>query len=169
MMRSINSFPIPTTSGITLVDIPSSSRRGRRRQSVVSVEGEIDVSNACRVASAAAALITSPSDVVIDLHAMSFIPSRALWLVTELPDIALSHGVGCAVVTSPALDRLFEILGRVCPDWVYDDIDTAMNAIQNRSQSTSPGFVDAQQVAGGWNWSALNGLAHSGFGQGGTG
>ncbi|WP_155826928.1 STAS domain-containing protein [Jongsikchunia kroppenstedtii] len=117
------------------IDVYPPPRHGPQRPAVVAVRGEVDASNADEVGLAATALFDELVDVVVDLRAVSFIASRGLWILTELPLLARRHGVGCAVVASPATNRLLRIVGQHRPKWVFDTADMAVNAVAEESRT----------------------------------
>lgn len=100
------------------------------RPSPVRVEvcGEVDASNAHEIGSLAAALFDHPVDLVIDLSGVTFMASRGLWTVTELPQVAQRCGVDCKVVASEAVDHLLNVLDHARPGWVVDSVDEAIEA-----------------------------------------
>ncbi len=115
----------PTSPGKQL---PLPGQQGPGGPTVVSVAGEVDASNSRRIESRVASLITRRVDVIIDLTAVSFMGSCGLWAVVGLPQIAHGYDVGCAVVTSDAVDRLLQVVNHCRPPWVFDDLPSATKA-----------------------------------------
>ncbi len=96
---------------------------------VVSISGEIDASNSSEIDSRIQSLFARRVDVVIDMTGVTFIGSCGLWAVVGLPQIARTYGVGCAVVTSVAVDRLLRVVNHCRPAWVFDLCSDAANAL----------------------------------------
>ena len=134
-MHSSNRFDDQALVRPAQIDVYPPPSHGPPRPAVVAVHGEIDASNADEVGLAATALFDELVDVVVDLGAVSFIASRGLWILIELPVLARHRGVACAVVASPAANRLLRIVGQHRPMWVFDTADTAANAVAQASRT----------------------------------
>jgi anti-anti-sigma factor len=111
------------------IEIYPPSRHEARLPTVIAVNGEIDASNVEEINALAEDILTQQSDIVIDLSEVTFMATRGLRTLTELPEAARSHGVGCAVVTSHAIDHLLDVIDRQRPEWVYDTADSALDAV----------------------------------------
>ncbi|MFC7753134.1 STAS domain-containing protein [Tsukamurella soli] len=96
---------------------------------VVTISGEIDASNSSDIDTCVQALYARRVDVLIDLSGVTFMGSCGLWAVVGLPQIARSYGVGCAVLTSDAVDRLLQVVNHCRPPWVFEDRRAALNAL----------------------------------------
>ena len=106
------------------------ARHDARRPTVIAIDGEIDASNIHDISALTQEILSAQSDVVIDLSDVTFMAARGLSTLTELPERARSHGIGCAVVTSPAIDHLLDVVDRQRPVWVYYTADSALDAVE---------------------------------------
>jgi anti-anti-sigma factor len=114
------------------IDVDPTTRTGGQSAvgpTVVAVSGEIDASNTHEIEACVQSLFARRMDVVIDLTGVSFMGSSGLWIVVGLPQIARSYGVGCAVATSGAVDRILQVVNHCRPPWVFADRPAAMNTL----------------------------------------
>jgi len=128
-MLSTSHFDTQTLAHPAQIEIYPPTRHDAHRPAVIAVHGEIDASNAHEIGTLAAILFAEQSDIIIDLSGVTFMGSRGLWTLTELPEVARAHGVGCAVVSSYAVDHLLQVIDRRRPPWVFDTADSALNAV----------------------------------------
>lgn len=86
----------------------------RQDQCVVTLQGEIDMSNADHVREVAVAVITSctASEIVLDLAGVSFIDSTGLGALVAIRRAGNERGIPTrAVGLQPRTRRLFETVG----------------------------------------------------------
>ncbi|NMO01829.1 STAS domain-containing protein [Gordonia sp. TBRC 11910] len=105
-------------SGPAQIDICLPPPFSSHQPILMVVTGEIDASNIDLIGSESASLLLDPADIALDLRAVTFMSAGGLQLLMELSEFANSHGVECAVITSPPIDRLLNVLASR-PSWAF--------------------------------------------------
>ncbi len=99
---------------------------------VVALEGEIDVYTAPRLQDQLLDLSkVGRNRVVVDLEGVSFLDSNGLGvIVTGLKQFRSAGGDMALVCTRPQVRKVFEITSLTDFVGVYDELQTAVNAVQ---------------------------------------
>lgn len=96
---------------------------GERR--ILAVKGELDMSTSPIFEQALLGAVAAPGgEVVLELSGVRFIDVTALRTLLRAADAAQAAHVPLRLAASPAIDRVFELLGietapaAPCPDWI---------------------------------------------------
>jgi anti-sigma B factor antagonist len=93
-------------------DLLSITAEHRDAAVVLHVEGEVELATAGRLTAVLDhELVCGQSDIVLDLHDVTFIDCGGVSVLVDATHRAAEHGVRLRIVPGPALRRLSEILG----------------------------------------------------------